>query len=51
VAKGSGGGFDKINVADGDISDKAGGGRGGHDWCIVDVRREVGRGCEKVTFR
>jgi hypothetical protein len=51
VVKGSGGGFDKIKVNDGDISDKAAGGRGGHDWCIVDARSEVGRGCEKVSVR
>jgi len=44
-------GSDKINVADGDISDTAGGGAGGHDWCIVDVRSELGRGCEKVSIR
>jgi hypothetical protein len=44
-------GSDKINVADGDISDTADGGAGGHDWCIVDVRSESGRGCEKVTIR
>ncbi len=44
-------GSDKINVADGDISDTAGGGAGRHDWCIVDVRSELGRGCEKVTVR
>jgi hypothetical protein len=44
-------GSDQINVADGDISDTAGGGAGGHDWCIVDVRSELGRGCEKVTIR
>jgi hypothetical protein len=44
-------GSDKINVADGDISDTADGGAGGHDWCIVDVRSELGRGCEKVTIR
>jgi hypothetical protein len=42
-------GWDKINVRDGDTNDTANGGRGGHDWCIVDVRSEAGRGCEKVT--
>jgi hypothetical protein len=46
-----GSGWDQINVADGDISDTAGGGAGRHDWCIVDVRSELGRGCEKVTIR
>jgi hypothetical protein len=45
-----GSGWDKINVADGDVSDTAGGGSGRHDWCIVDVRSEVGRGCERVTI-
>jgi hypothetical protein len=45
-----GSGFDKINVADGDNFDKAGGGRGG-DWCIVDSRREAGVGCSRVTVR
>ena len=44
-------GSDKINVADGDISDTADGGAGRHDWCIVDVRTELGRGCERVTIR
>jgi hypothetical protein len=44
-------GSDQINVADGDISDTADGGAGGHEWCIVDVRSELGRGCEKVTIR
>jgi hypothetical protein len=43
-------GLDKINVKDGDTNDTASGGRGAHDWCIVDARSEAGRGCEKVTF-
>jgi hypothetical protein len=43
-------GWDKINVRDGDRNDTASGGRGAHDWCIVDARSEAGRGCEKVTF-
>jgi hypothetical protein len=51
VLKGSGGGFDKLRVDDGDTNDTAGGGRGGHDWCIVDARSELGKGCEKVTVR
>jgi len=42
-------GWDKINVKDGDSNDTASGGRGAHDWCIVDDRSEVGRGCNKVT--
>jgi hypothetical protein len=51
VLKGSGGGYDKLRVDDGDTNDTAGGGRGGHDWCIVDSRSELGKGCEKVTVR
>src|SRR5215204_4651456 len=43
-------GWDKINVKDGDTNDTANGGKGGHDWCIVDARSEAGKGCEKVTF-
>src|SRR5215212_4226719 len=43
-----GGGHDLIK-ANNYTNDKANGGRGGHDWCIVDVRSEAGRGCEKVT--
>lgn len=45
-----GSGYDKINVRDGDTRDLAGGGDGGRDFCIVDSRAEVGRGCEKVKF-
>jgi hypothetical protein len=45
-----GSGFDKINVADGDNFDKAGGGKGGY-WCIVDSRREAGVACSRVTVR
>jgi hypothetical protein len=44
-------GSDKIDVADGDISDTAGGSAGRHDWCIVDARSELGRGCEKLSIR
>ncbi len=44
-------GHDTINVADGDTLDTASGGRGLVDWCIVDSRREVGRGCGRVTIR
>jgi hypothetical protein len=51
VLKGSGGGFDKLRVDDGDTNDTAGGGAGGHDWCLVDARSELGSGCEKVTVR
>jgi hypothetical protein len=42
-------GWDRINVKDGDSNDRASGGRGAQDWCIVDDRSEVGRGCNKVT--
>jgi hypothetical protein len=51
VVKGSPGGFDKLRVDDGDVNDTAGGGKGGHDWCIVDARSELGSGCDKVTVR
>jgi hypothetical protein len=47
----SGKGYDKINVADRDTLDTANGGNGGHDWCIVDSRSEVGAGCDRVTVR
>ena len=50
VVKGGKGG-DKIKVNDGDIRDEAAGGKGRHDWCIVDSRSEVGRGCNKVSVR
>jgi hypothetical protein len=46
-----GSGFDRINVADGDRRDSAGGGDGGRDYCIVDVRIEAGPGCERVTVQ
>ena len=51
VVKGSRGGYDKINVADGDTYDTAGGGRGGHDYCIVDSRSELGSGCDRHSIR
>jgi hypothetical protein len=44
-------GFDRINVADGDKRDMAAGGRGAHDYCIVDARSEVGPGCGRVTVQ
>lgn len=44
-------GWDKIKVNDGDRLDTANGGKGGHDWCIVDARVEAGQGCERVTVR
>jgi hypothetical protein len=44
-------GFDRINVADGDKRDHAGGGDGGRDYCIVDSRSEAGSGCERVTVQ
>ncbi len=43
-------GYDKINVADGDRFDRASGSQGG-DWCIVDSRSEVGKGCSRVTVK
>ena len=44
-------GWDKIKVNDGDRNDTASGGKGAQDWCIVDSRSELGRGCNKVTVR
>jgi hypothetical protein len=44
-------GWDKIKVNDNDRLDHAGGGKGAHDWCIVDSRSEAGSGCNKVTVR
>ena len=46
VVKG-GGGFDKINVADGDTLDTANGGRG-RDRCIVDSKKEAGTSCATI---
>ena len=40
-----GGGFDEINVADGDTLDTANGGKG-LDLCIVDSKKEVGASCD-----
>ena len=45
-----GGGFDGINVADGDALDTANGGKG-RDYCIVDARKEVGTSCARYTIR
>jgi hypothetical protein len=45
-----GGGFDKINVADGDKLDTANGGKG-RDFCIVDARREAGESCARVQVQ
>ena len=44
-------GWDKIKVNDNDTLDTANAGKGRHDWCIVDARSEVGKGCDKVTVR
>jgi hypothetical protein len=44
-------GWDKIKVNDNDRLDHAGGGKGAHDWCIVDARKEAGSGCNKVSVR
>ena len=48
VVKG-GKGWDKINVRDGDPNDTAGGGKGGHDWCITDANSELTGGCERIN--
>jgi hypothetical protein len=40
-----GGGFDEIDVADGDTLDTANGGKG-RDLCIVDSKEEVGASCD-----
>ena len=45
-----GGGFDRINVADGDTLDTANGGKG-RDLCIVDSRKEVGTSCFRFEVR
>jgi hypothetical protein len=42
-----GGGFDKIDVADGDTLDTANGGKG-RDVCIVDSKKEAGSSCATV---
>ena len=44
-----GSGYDRIKVDDGDTRDLARGGAGAQDWCIVDARKEAGRGCDRVT--
>jgi len=49
VVKG-GGGFDKINVADGDKLDTANGGKG-RDLCIVDARKKAGTSCATVQVQ
>jgi hypothetical protein len=46
----SGGGFDTVNVADGDRRDKARPALGLNK-CIVDARKEAGAGCAKVVVR
>jgi hypothetical protein len=46
----AGGGFDRINVADGDTLDTANGGKGS-DYCIVDARREAGTSCASVDVQ
>jgi hypothetical protein len=45
-----GGGSDRINVADGDMLDRANGGKGG-DICIVDARREADTSCASVDVQ
>jgi hypothetical protein len=46
----SGGGFDTVNVADGDRRDTARPGLG-INRCIVDARKEAGAGCARVVVR
>jgi hypothetical protein len=43
----TGGGFDKINVADDDTLDTANGGKG-RDRCIVDAKKEAGTSCAAI---
>src|SRR5215212_9215236 len=45
-----GGGFDRINVADGDKLDTANGGTG-RDICIVDARKDAGTSCVSVQVQ
>jgi hypothetical protein len=45
-----GGGFDRIDVADGDKLDTANGGKG-KDICIVDAKREAGTSCVSVQVQ
>jgi hypothetical protein len=45
-----GGGFDRIDVADGDTLDTANGGKG-RDFCIVDAKKEVGTSCVSFEVR
>ncbi len=45
-----GGGFDRIDVADGDTLDTANGGKG-RDYCIVDAKKEVGTSCVNYEVR
>jgi hypothetical protein len=47
---GGGGGFDRIDVADGDKLDTANGGKG-KDICIVDAKREAGTSCVSVQVQ
>jgi hypothetical protein len=41
-------GRDRVSVLDGDMRDKASGGPG-HDTCVIDDSREIGRGCEVIV--
>jgi hypothetical protein len=43
-------GNDTVSVMDYDSRDKAVGGAGRHDRCLVDDRSEAGGGCNKVVF-
>ena len=49
IIKGGKGGFDKINVRDGDPKDRIRAGKGAHDWCIVDANSELSAACEKIN--
>ena len=49
IIKGGKGGFDKINVRDGDPKDRIRAGAGAHDWCIVDANSVLGGGCERIN--
>jgi hypothetical protein len=42
-----GGGYDRIDVADGDELDTANGGKG-RDYCIVDSKKEAGTSCATI---
>jgi hypothetical protein len=49
IVRGGPGGFDKINVRDGDPRDRIRASAGAHDWCIVDANSELAGGCERIN--